>query len=164
MTPDESVYRELIRQVRMTEVPEVEATKIDDALREYFSGKRDALRTPTLLDVEVTGRYGTFKGVVVDISRSGLLLRIMDSTFADSDELDHLMPYTARVWYQFEEGLTVRFAETDVEVSAFVVRVTGYAGRGQHLILIGCRFREALSEDRCELLGVEYSSDRLPDP
>ena len=99
------------------------------------------------------GGKGTFRAMTVDISTTGVLLRIMDPTFASPEELEHLMPYTARVWYHFEGGFEVAFAEDKVRVDGDVVRVTGYCGRGANLILIGCRFRDELTQEDAERLG-----------
>jgi hypothetical protein len=143
-------------------------TKVDDPalfdeiLRGYFSGKRDALRACRLLPVSVSGRHGMFQAMAVDISSSGTLIRVMDPDFAAEQEVGHLMPYTARVWYHFEGGMRIRFLDTDVEVAGDVVRVTGYCGRGSSLILIGCRFSRLLDDAECDALGVERAEDRPP--
>ena len=69
------------------------------------------------------------------------------------------MPYTARVWFHFENGLDVAFDEGKVRTAADVIRVTGYCGRGRGLILIGCRFRTPLTEEQCRSLGIEVGPD-----
>lgn len=136
---------------------------IEKVLLGYFSGKRDAVRTYKFLDVKVKGKRGVFRGMAVDISSTGMLLRIIDTDFATNDELDHLMPYTARVWFHFESGLDVAF-DGGIRAQADVVRVTGYCGRGKGLILIGCRFREPLTEDQCSSLGLDVGPDRPTEP
>lgn len=136
---------------------------VEDTLRRYFSGKRGALRTCKFLDVQVEGKHGAFEGMAVDVSRSGVLLRIFDPRFTGEDETDLLMPYTARVWNHFGGGLSVEFHARDVRLSADVVRVTAYPGRGSHLILLGCRFRRDLSHSECEKLGIRDSADANPD-
>ncbi len=136
---------------------------VSETLRRYFSGKRDAVRTCRFLDVEVTGKHGAFKAMAVDVSRSGVLLRIFDPRFADEEEMDLLMPYTARVWNHFGGGLRLDFDSREVRLSADVVRVTAYAGRGSHLILLGCRFRRDLSPEECSELGIRDSADANPE-
>lgn len=148
-------------ETRANTAPGVDPEYIENILR-GFSGKRDALRTYTFLNIEIQGRHGTFDGMAVDISCSGMLIRVMDPNFASADELEHLMPYTARVWYQFEGGFSVRFVDTGVTACGDVTRVTGYCGRGNSLILIGCRFAEPLAADDCEKLAIEYASDQPP--
>ncbi len=156
------VSPDIFRQIRACTSPGMEPEVIEKILRGYFSGKRDAIRTSKFLDVQVKGKRGSFHAMAVDISRTGILLRIVDSDFATPDEANHLMPYTARVWYHFEGGLTVSFPEVEVVAKADVVRVTGYCGRGNSLILIGCRFRTAIDEKSCDAIGIEHAADRPP--
>ncbi|NJN14261.1 MAG: PilZ domain-containing protein [Planctomycetes bacterium] len=136
--------------------------EVEALLRSYFSGKRAAVRTSTLLDVILEGPHGFFSGMAVDLSRTGILLRINDADFAMPDEEQHLMRYTSRVWHHFERGLAVLFPGVDLRALADVVRVTGYSGKGSCLILIGCHFREALDESICDKLGIEHAEDRAP--
>jgi hypothetical protein len=139
--------------------PDTSTAEVEEILREYFSGKRDAIRTYKFLDVRVKGKHGVFRGMAVDISATGMLLRIIDRDFANTEETDRLMPYTARVWFHFENGLDVAFDGGNVRTRADVVRVTGYCGRGKGLILIGCRFREPLNGEQCTSLGIEVGPD-----
>lgn len=139
--------------------PEASVEEVEEILKEYFSGKRAAVRTYKFLDVRVKGRRGVFHGMAVDISATGMLLRIIDKDFAHAEEVDRLMPYTARVWFHFENGLDVAFDAGKFRAAADVVRVTGYCGRGRGLILIGCRFREPLTDEQCASLGIEAGPD-----
>jgi len=157
------VLPDLFKQIRGSMGPGMEREVVEKILRGYFSGKRDSLRTYKLLDVECEGKKGSFKGMAVDISRSGVLLRIMDPTFASPAEMNHLMPYTARVWFHFEGGFLVHFKDRALSMHTDVVRVTGFCGRGQQsLILIGCKFRRHLTPEECGDLGVAYEEDRPP--
>ena len=156
------VNPELFAAIQANVGPGTDPEVIKNLLREYFSGKRDAVRTYKFLNIELQGQHGSFQGMAIDISRSGMLIRVMDDDFATADEMEHLMPYTARVWYHFEEGFSVDFCDTGVMMRGDVVRVTGYCGRGSSLILIGCRFHEPLPAEDCEKLGIEYADDRPP--
>lgn len=156
------VPQDLFKQIRGSTAPGMDPAVIEELLRGYFSGKRDSLRTYKLLDVEVRGKRARFKGMVVDISRSGVLLRIMDPTFATAEEQELLMPYTARVWYHFEGGFVLALEDGSICVPAHVVRVTGYCGRGASLIFIGCRFERPLTKKQCKRLGVDWSDDKPP--
>jgi hypothetical protein len=156
------VVPELFQQIRGSTRSGRESELVEKILRGYFSGKRDALRTYKFLEVQVQGKRGTFNAMAVDISRSGILLRIMDSGFAESAEMNHLMPYTARVWHHFEGGFGVLFNGGSLKVSADVVRVTGYSGRGSSLILLGCRFRRDLTPEQCRDLGIDHREDLPP--
>ncbi len=149
-------------ETRAKTAPGMDSEYIENILR-GFSGKRDAIRTTTFLNIAIHGKHGTFDAMAVDISRSGMLIRVMDPKFASADEMEHLMPYTARVWYQFEGGFSVSFADTGVTASGDVMRVTGYCGRGNSLILIGCHFAKPLAAGDCEKLGIEDAVDQPPD-
>ena len=132
--------------------------ELERMLREHFAGKRDALRTPTLLDVIVEGHHDSFDGMVVDVSRSGMLLRLLDEEF-DSHPL---VPYTARVRFHFGSGLNVRFRESGISAEGTVVRVTEHVAGTVTVVLIGCRFRHALTAHECEMLAIEHAKDRPP--
>ena len=142
--------------------PSCEKEFISQFIDEHYAGKRDALRTYRFLDLEVSGEHGTFRGMAVDISRSGMLMRITDPHFATEAEAAHLMTFTARVWYHFEGGVKVRFGEANVSADGSVVRVTGYCGPGASLILIGVRFKHMLGEHACERLAIAFADDRAP--
>ena len=137
-----------------------ERAREERKLHGYFTGRRQALRTCKFLDCDMKGNHATFAGMAVDLSRTGALLRVLDSDFAEQQEAEQLMLYTARVWYHFDNGLEVAFLDRSICAVADVVRVTGYCGRGSGLNLIGIHFRTELTEDECTRLGIEFSEDR----
>jgi hypothetical protein len=160
MENDGASVRELFREMRESDAPGMSPERVQEVLRDHFSGKRDSVRTARLIDVVVEGRHGSFRALAVDISRSGILLRIVDADFAPPEEEGQLMPYTARVWHHFDGGLYVRCPEQRVVAKADIVRVTGYSNRGQTVILIGCRFDPGLEYEECDRLGIETGDDR----
>ena len=127
----------------------------------HFTGKRAALRTLRFLDVVVEGKHGKLDAVAVDLSRSGMLLRIIDPAFSGEFDVEQLMAYTARVWHHFSDGLKATFGEdqTTKRLKTDVVRVTSHGG----LVLIGCRFQRLLTRGQCRKLGIEWADDRGPD-
>ena len=129
-------------------------------LQGYFTGRRQALRTCKFLDCALKGNHATFNGMAVDISRTGALVRVLDSDFAEQQETEQLMLYTARVWYHFDQGLEISFLDGTISAVADVVRVTGYCGRGSGLNLIGIHFRTELTLEECARVGIEDSDDR----
>ncbi|MEM8883102.1 MAG: PilZ domain-containing protein [Planctomycetota bacterium] len=145
---------------RDTNAPEEERISEERRLQGYFTGRRQALRTCKFIDCRLTGNHDGFNAMIVDVSRTGALVRVLDSHFAESHEAEQLMLYTARVWYHFDEGLEISFLDGKVKAVADVVRVTGYCGRGSGLNLIGIHFREELTADECEQIGIEASDDR----
>jgi len=136
----------------------IDPREMERMLREHFAGKRDALRTPTLLDVIVEGHHGSFDALVVDVSRSGMLLRLLDDEFDGQG----LVPYTARARFHFGSGLSVEFRESGIHAESSVVRVTEHVTGTTTVILVGCRFRYVLTANECERLGAECTDDRSP--
>ena len=128
---------------------------VADILEGCVADKRDGFRTCRFLDLRIEGTQGAFKAVAVDLSRSGMLFRIIDPDFATAEEATQLMPYTARVWSHFDEGLTVHFPDGATSARAEVARVTGYCGEGTSLILIACRFVEPLDPLSRRILGLD---------
>jgi len=129
---------------------------VEKVLEAKFAGRRDAVRTFKFLEIVVQGAGGTFDALGINISRTGILFRITDPRFATDAEQQHLMPYTARVWQNFHGGFHVFLRNGAVAREADIVRVSGYCGRKSSLVLVGCRFREALSAEECGLLEIAY--------
>ena len=126
-------------------------------LRSHFSGKRDSKRAFKLIEVEVTGAWESFQGLAVDVSRSGLLLRIMDPRFhkLGAKELN-LVLYTELVQRHFADGVQIRFRGTLVRVDAEIVRIANICdSRAKGLIMVGCRFDRLLTEDECAQIGID---------
>jgi len=138
----------------------IDTEELNRLSRGYFSGQRAALRTLRFLDVELQGNQGALKGVAVDLSRSGMLLRIVDPDFAGDQDVDQLMAYTARVWHHLHGEFKTSFVEPDVKrLVTDVIRVTSHGG----LVLIGCRFQRLLTRGQCRKLGIEWADDLTVD-
>jgi len=131
-------------------------------LQPWSARRRQAQRTLKFLDCRVTGEFGTFSAMVVDVSRSGALVRVLDSGFADHAELNELMLYTARVNYHFESGIAIEFIGNEVQRASDIVRVAAYGGAGSGIKLIGIRFRDDLEPDDCARLGIAHADDSTP--
>lgn len=132
-------------------------------LQGYFTGKREALRTYKFMDARVQGTGGTFAAQVINISRSGMLFRVTDPAFATEAESSHLMPYTARVWSNFQGGFHVHLEDGAIARAARIVRVSGYCSRKGSLVLIGCQFDRELTPEDCATLDIVYADDKAPD-
>ncbi|MFQ5844636.1 MAG: PilZ domain-containing protein [Planctomycetota bacterium] len=124
-------------------------------LRGHFAGKRCGKRFPRVLDCTVEGTEGTFAARTVDLSRSGILLRIADPSFAGEEEIEDLKLYGELVMKNFGSRITVSFGGGTVRRQAMVVRVAQGNGGSEEGILVGCRFRRPLSAQACLLLGIE---------
>jgi hypothetical protein len=150
------VAPELLRQIQGWTSLGAAAEVVEKVLHAQFGGRREAIRTFKFLELSVQGVGGTFKALGVNISRTGLLFRITDERFAGEKEQQHLMPYTARIWQNFNGGFHVFLESGLVARESDIVRVSGYCGRKSSLVLVGCRFREELTREECDLLGVAY--------
>jgi len=118
-------------------------------LRSHFSGKRSAKRRCLELEVTVCGIMDNFPAQSIDVSKSGMLLQITDTVFADSDE--DLASFAFKVQQHFQQGADILFVAYGFGVTASVVRVTHRAG----VLSLACRFRHPLSEGQCDSLEIE---------
>ena len=148
------VADDLVKQIQGWTSLGVTSEVVEKILREQFPGRRDAIRTFKFLDLVLQCVGGTFKGLGINISRTGLLFRITDERFAEDGEQQHLMPYSARVWQNFRGGFHVFLEGGAISREADVVRVSGYCAKESSLVLVGCRFRTELSGEECDLLGL----------
>ncbi|MGQ0614069.1 MAG: PilZ domain-containing protein [Planctomycetaceae bacterium] len=155
---------DILEEIRSSTAPGMDPAEVDRLIRSHFSGRRTAIRTYRALDCEAHGGHGAFKALAMDASRSGVLLRITDPSFALPHDLDDLMAYSARVSFHFEQEFRLTFLEGELSVAAQVVRVTGHAGVGNAsgIMLLGCRFGEELGRRECDLLGISSEDDRAP--
>lgn len=156
------IASQIKEQIRGYTAGGMEPEVIEKILRGYFSGQRDGMRTYKFLEIQIQGNGGCFKAIGVDISRSGMLFRITDDSFAVEGRCHPLMPYTARVWHNFEGGFLIHFEGGTFTVPAQIVRVTGYSGKKSSLILIACRFERPLALGECDALGIASCDDALP--
>jgi hypothetical protein len=150
------VAEDLVKQIQGWTSLGAASDIVEKVLEAKFEGRRGALRTFKFLEIVVQGTGGTFKALGVNISRTGMLFRITDPRFAADSEHHHLMPYTARVWQNFFGGFHVFLEKGTVAREADIVRVSGYCGKKSSLVLVGCRFRDELTPEECDLLGIPY--------
>lgn len=150
------VATDLVKQIQGWTSLGAATEVVEKVLEAQFAGRRDAFRTFKFLELSVQGTGGTFNALGINISRTGLLFRITDPRFAAEGEQQHLMPYTARVWQNFQGGFHVFLERGAVAREADIVRVSGYCGKKSSLVLVGCRFRDELTEAECDLLGIPH--------
>jgi len=129
-------------------------------LQAHFTGRRNAFRTEKSHECRVVGPHGSFRARIVDVSRSGALITIVDPGFATSEDCEQLMLYTSRVWHHFDAGLELQVESRSVRVVADVVRVTGQSGGGHGSNNMGIQFRTELTAAECDRLGAECADDR----
>lgn len=129
-------------------------------LQAHFAGRRGALRTEKSHQCHVVGPHGKFRAVVVDLSRSGALIKIVDNRFASGEDREQLMLYTARVWHHFPEGLELQVESRNICAVATIVRVKCKSGETGGPYELGIHFRTELTEEECDRLGIEWADDR----
>jgi len=107
--------------------------------------------------VEVAGSSGGFSAQTVNVSRTGVLLWVVDERFLPLAESENMLLFTERVAEEFGEGLEIRLGE-DVALEAEVVRVTRRNEKDVGPVLIACRYARPLSQEEWRRLDLE----RLP--
>ena len=109
---------------------------------------RDGMRYGCSLEAVVRGRGGAFEAETVNVSRSGVLVRLGDSRTAE-----------IRPEHCFRTGADVSFVGAEVRVRADLARVTdGDSGD----LLLAFRFRANLDPRRCLSIGIEDKDDGVP--
>jgi hypothetical protein len=124
-------------------------------LRNHFAGKRSSPRRPIDVRVTICGLLENFPARSVDVSRTGILLRITDDLFAHEDE--DLASFAFKVQQHFANGTDILFVDQAFGVSASVIRVTHRRVDDRPMLLLACRFRHPLSDGQCATLGISRS-------
>jgi len=128
-------------------------------LRSHFVGKRDGVRQPCDLNIMLRGRGGSFTGQTVDLSRSGVLLRITDQLY--NQPYDDLTSFAGRIEKHFRTRVDVFFVEAGLRKASEVARLT-MSETGE--FLMACQFRDRLTESQCEMLGIDDGEDCQEEP
>jgi hypothetical protein len=117
-----------------------------DPLHWHLSGKRrwDRVERPHL--VELRGPQQGFMGQVLDLSRGGVRVAIVDPSFYEAAE-DGL----ALVERRFPLGATVHFVEEGISRKTRVVRITPHGG---NWLSLGCEFDSYLTSGEAVRLGL----------
>jgi hypothetical protein len=109
---------------------------------------RDGMRYGCSLEAVVRGRGGAFEAETLNVSRSGVLVRIGDSR-ASEIRPDHC----------FRTGADVSFVGAELKVRADLARATDGDAGG---LLLAFRFRANLDPGRCRSIGIEDKDDGVP--
>ena len=139
-----------------------QAKEAERELHAHFAGRRGSPRFETFLPCRVAGGNGVYLAQVLDISRSGALIRILDTRFPDAHAGERLMHYAERVTSHFGDGLEIAFRGGTQPVEASVVRVTTRAAEAEDPAchLVGVQFVEPLTDDECRALGFRPGDGR----
>lgn len=112
------------------------------------TSNRDGMRYWCRLEAVVRGRGGAFLAETVNVSRSGVLVRIDDSRSGE-----------VRPDHCFRTGADVSFVEAEFKVRADLARVADSEFGG---LVLAFRFRANLDPGRCSLIGIEDQDDGVP--
>jgi len=106
--------------------------------------------------VEIHSDYAAYRARTINLSADGVLLEMTDPAFfAGQHGSDRLQICTHRLEAQFGGGLRVRFREAGLSIEAVVVHVGEKKLESGVTVVVGCRFRNPLSGEACEQLGIE---------
>ena len=124
----------------------------------HFSGKRAGVRVPKDLEVVLRVSGLGFVARTIDISRSGMLLKLESGMAEEGVDL----PYFAlRVQCYFAEGCDVTIVKSETAARARVIRATEQDGQ----LLLAFQFEEPLPDSVCEELGIPVDAvDPGPQP
>jgi len=109
-------------------------------------------RVEVSLSVEVAGRSGAFSAQTADISRTGVLLYVVDDAFVPPAEAENVILYSERVEEEFGDGLEVRLA-SGLHFEAEVVRVARGDDSGDGPMLMACRYARPMTDEEWSSLG-----------
>jgi len=139
-----------------------EAKEAERELHAHFAGRRDARRFDTFLPCRVAGKTGVYLAQVLDISRSGALIRILDARFPEPGAGEELMRFAERVTEQFGSGIEITVRGSINPIRADLVRVTTRQQDADDPTchLVGVNFEESLGEAQCHELGFTPIRER----
>ena len=132
------------------------AKRAELEIHSHFAGKRDGTRIDRRIEIVLRVAGDAFVAETVDISRSGVLLR-MGPGFDDRGL--NLTCFALQVQCHFSDGCEAILPDHDTPIGAQIVRATR---RGGHL-LVAFRFDEPFSKKACEALGIPADGDDAPD-
>ncbi len=130
-------------------------------LRRHFTGKRDGYRSRVDVAVLVQGRGAQFEAKAVDLSRSGILLKITDARFAPAGRSIGLVEYCRRIMTYFKQGLNLQFFGGALSRAATPIRVANQSLGVEEPLLLACRFATPLDGPACALFGLDQGEDRI---
>jgi len=122
--------------------------------RKNLTETRALDRVQRVFFVGVRGRHGTYRSLVSNLSRTGVLLTIVDPAFAVEDCEGNVEVATLRIAAQFSDGLAIVVNEIAEPIEAEIVRVEEERHEGEVFFSLGCRFRRPLSDDESRALRL----------
>jgi len=126
--------------------------------------KRDATRIQKILFADLHGRLGTYRGMVVNLSRTGVLLTIVDPTFQPTQEQSELGLVGLRIASHFGESLRVEFLSPQLTLDAEVIRIFEGKQGDDLAVYMGCRYLKPLDEEQCLKLKLPVREAPAKEP
>jgi twitching motility protein PilT len=117
--------------------------------------KRQTPRTETHLEAEVSGRHGTYRALIHELSKTGALMTVVDSAFDLGPDPSDYGLVGMRVAFHFDEGMQLRIPERDVQINCDVVRISEREPGEEGGITLGCSFKRPLTRREMTMLGLE---------
>ncbi|MHC4958163.1 MAG: type IV pilus twitching motility protein PilT [Planctomycetota bacterium] len=124
--------------------------------------RRDATRLQQIHYVELHGRQGMFRAMTLNVSRTGVLLTIVDPGFNATIEEGDLGLAGLRVASLFGEGMNIRWRDASVSVEAEIARLDEGERDGRWMFSLGCRFLRELTPAECAVLGFGALATERP--
>jgi len=130
--------------------------EIDDELSGATSRESHPRQRERSHPVEIHSDYAAYRAQTINLSADGALLEMTDAAFFAAQEgSDRLQVCTHRLDAQFGGGMRIKFREADVAIDAEIVHVGEKKSESGVTVVVGCRFVSALTEEACDLLGIE---------
>ncbi|MDF1701586.1 MAG: PilZ domain-containing protein [Planctomycetota bacterium] len=130
------------------------STSTADPLRAFLWGKRSAIRHPLALDVEVRGSQTPLRGISLDLSSGGVLLRfpveVLQPGAAAGADID---PFVLAETH-FRGACVARFRRHRLKVHLELVRLD-YRPDDRQYCYVGFRFARPLMEKQLRKLGLD---------
>jgi twitching motility protein PilT len=131
-------------------------------LRRHFHGRRAGQRISAALAVELVCLARNVAARTVNLSRSGVILEVLDG---NGQGMAELFSYCQEIERLFAAGGTLDF-ECGVSRTVHVVRITAGGLGGRMVPLVACRFTEPLEADDFRAMGIvpPPSTEDVDDP
>ncbi len=124
-----------------------------DPLRAFLWGKRQSQRHALAIDVDIKGVYGTLEAHTVDLSATGLLMRVPESALKpESAEAGEVDPFVL-VQTHFRNPFAIRLRQSGVRAQVELVRLDIRLDEPGYLFL-GCRFSRPLVRSQLRKFGL----------
>ncbi|MHC4550689.1 MAG: PilT/PilU family type 4a pilus ATPase [Planctomycetota bacterium] len=130
---------------------------VEDFMRGPAGERREADRLQKVFFATVHGRHGAYRAMVLNISRRGALVTVVDPSFEISQQQSDVGLAGLRIASHFGGGLRLELLDVPVSAAADVVRLTEGRKDDEYVFWLGCRFQRELSGEECELLGLPVS-------